>query len=291
MARRAATRRIAGVDSRPSAPYDGASEAASGIGVQFFDSAGIRIAFIDEVPHDRRGVPVVLVHGFASTHAVNWVNPLWVRTLTGAGRRVVALDNRGHGESDKPHEPAAYATTIMAQDVVRLLDHLAIPHADVMGYSLGARITAVLALHSPARVRSIVLGGLGEHLVEGGGLPGSIAEAMETPDPASLRDPIQRLFRRFADGNGADRIALAACIRGSRQSLSASEVGRIGCPALVAVGTSDPIAGDPHRLAALLPAGQALDIPGRDHNLAVGDKVYKQGVLAFLDERDRAGSG
>lgn len=262
-----------------------------GWGVHSFDSAGVRIAYIDETPAGHRGPPVVLVHGFASTHAVNWVNTLWVRTLTEAGRRVVALDNRGHGASGKPHEPAAYATTVMAQDVARLLDHLGIGRADVMGYSMGARITAFLALHSPARVRAIVLGGLGEHLVEGGGLPGSIAEAMDAPDPASLADPTQRMFRRFADANGADRLALSACIRGSRQSLDASEAGRIACPALVAVGTRDPIAGDPHRLAALFPAGRALDIPDRDHNLAVGDKVYKTGVLAFLDECDRAGSG
>ena len=256
-----------------------------------FDSAGVRIAFMDETLPDLRGPPVVLVHGFASSHAVNWVNTLWVKTLTGAGRRVVGLDNRGHGQSGKPHEPAAYATTIMAQDVVRLLDHLAIPCADVMGYSMGARITAFLALHNPERVRAIVLGGLGEHLLEGGGLPGSIAEAMDAPDIASLTDPTQRMFRRFADANGADRLALAACIRGSRQVLSVAEVRRIRCPALVAVGTRDPIAGDPHRLAALFPAGQALDIPDRDHNLAVGDKVYKRGTLAFLDDCDRAEGG
>lgn len=256
-----------------------------------FDSAGLRIAFIDQTPLRPRGLPVVLVHGFASTHAVNWVNPLWVGTLTEAGRRVVALDNRGHGDSAKPHDPAAYATTIMAQDVVRLLDHLGIPRADVMGYSMGARITAFLALNSPDRVRAIVLGGLGQHLVDGGGLPDSIAAAMDAPDPGALADPTQRMFRRFADANGADRIALSACIRGSRQALSASEVRRIACPALVAVGTRDPIAGDPHRLAALFPAGRALDIPDRDHNFAVGDKVYKQGVLAFLDDCDRTDTG
>lgn len=256
--------------------------------VQAFDSDGVRIAFIDEGPSAPRGLPVVLVHGFASTHAVNWVGPLWVRTLTEAGRRVVALDNRGHGESGKPHDPQAYATAVMAQDVARLLDHLGIPRADVMGYSMGARITAFLARDAPHRVQGIVLGGLGRHLVDGAGLPGSIAAAMDAPDPAALEDPTQRMFRKFADQNGADRVALSACIRGSRQSLSEAEVGRIAAPALVAVGTRDPIAGDPHRLAALFPAGRALDIPDRDHNLAVGDKVYKRGVLAFLDDLDKA---
>jgi pimeloyl-ACP methyl ester carboxylesterase len=250
--------------------------------MESFDSAGVRIAYIDARPAAGPGDPIVLVHGFASTHAVNWVNPLWVKTLTEAGRRVIALDNRGHGESDKPHDPAAYATAIMAEDVARLLDHLGLERADVMGYSMGARNTAFLALAHPARVRSIVLGGLGHHLVDGAGLPEAIADAMDAPDLASLTDANQRMFRRFADANGADRAALAACIRGSRQVLSPEQLASIDCPALVAVGTKDAIAGDPHRLAALLPHGQALDIPGRDHNLAVGDKVYKQGVLAFL---------
>lgn len=246
-------------------------------------SGDVRIAFLDSKPPHGHGAPIVLVHGFASTHAVNWVNTLWVKTLNEAGRRVIALDNRGHGASDKPHDPDAYATSVMATDVVRLLDHLDLACADVMGYSMGARIAAVLALRHPARVRSLVMGGLGHHLFDGAGLPMAIADALEAPDLTSLADPTQRMFRRFADANGADRAALAACIRGSRQVLSQDEVRSIACPALVAVGTRDAIAGDPHALAALLPQGQALDIPDRDHNLAVGDKVYRRGVLAFLD--------
>ena len=134
-------------------------------------------------------------------------------------------------------------------------------------------------------MRSLVLGGLGAHLVEGVGLPLGIAEAMEAPSLESLTDPMQRLFRAFADQNHSDRRALAACIRGSRQTLEEAEVERIDCPVLVAVGARDEIAGDPHRLAAMFPDGEALEIPGRDHNLAVGDKVYKAGVLRFLERR------
>jgi pimeloyl-ACP methyl ester carboxylesterase len=76
--------------------------------------------------------------------------------------------------------------------------------------------------------------------------------------------------------------ALAACIRGSRQTLSPEEVARISAPALIAVGTTDTIAGSAHELAALMPKARALDIPGRDHMLAVGDKVFKAGVVQFL---------
>jgi len=253
--------------------------------MQFFDSDGVRIAFIDVPPASGGGDPILLIHGFASNHAVNWLNTLWVKTLTGAGFRVIALDNRGHGQSDKLYDSERYHTSIMAGDAARLLDHLGLPRADVMGYSMGARITAFLALERPERVRSALLGGLGIHLVEGVGLPLGIADAMEAPSAEAISDPGQRGFRVFAEQTKSDLRALAACIRGSRQVLSREEVGRIQAPTLVSVGTTDGIAGSPHPLAALFPNGRALDIPGRDHNLAVGDRVHKQGVLAFLAER------
>ena len=253
--------------------------------MDFFSSDGVRMAYLDVVPTSGPGDPVVLVHGFASNHAVNWVNTLWVKVLGDAGHRVIALDNRGHGRSDKLYRPEDYHTEVMADDVRRLLDHLGIERADVMGYSMGARITAFLALRHPERVRSAMLGGLGSHLVEGVGLPLGIADAMEAPSADGLQDPMQRMFRLFAEQTKSDLKALAACIRGSRQVLSREEVGRIAAPTLVSVGTKDPIAGSPHDLAALMPNARALDIPGRDHNLAVGDKTHKQGVLAFLAER------
>jgi pimeloyl-ACP methyl ester carboxylesterase len=249
--------------------------------MQSFQHDGVDIAFLDE----GEGEPVVLVHGFASTAAVNWVQPGWVATLTRAGRRAIALDNRGHGASSKLYEPAAYHSATMAEDVRALLDHLGLARADVMGYSMGARITAFLALAHPERVRSIVLGGLGSRLVDGVGLPESIAEALEAPSLAAVTDPQGRVFRAFAEQTRSDLKALAACIRGSRQTLSRADVAAMQVPALVAVGTKDEVAGSAHELAALLPAGEALDIPRRDHMQAVGDRVFKEGVLAFLARR------
>jgi pimeloyl-ACP methyl ester carboxylesterase len=253
--------------------------------MQSFFSDGVRLAFIDVPPEGGAGEPILLIHGFASNHAVNWLHPQWVKLLTGAGRRVVALDNRGHGESEKLTDPAAYHSATMAGDARRLLDHLGIERADVMGYSMGARITACLALAHPERVRAALLGGLGIHLVEGVGLPLGIADAMEAPSLESLTDPMQRMFRAFADQTGADKRALAACIRGSRQVLTREEVGRITAPTLISVGTRDSVAGSAHDLAALMPNARVLDIPGREHNPAVGDKVHKEGVLAFLAAR------
>jgi pimeloyl-ACP methyl ester carboxylesterase len=251
--------------------------------MQTFSSDGVTLAYRD-MPAEGAdlGEPILLIHGFASSHRINWVDPRWVATLTKAGRRTIVFDNRGHGQSEKLYDPEAYATPVMARDAANLLAELGIRHADVMGYSMGARIGAFLALQQPELVRSLALGGLGAHLVDGVGLPLGIANAMEAPSLDALSDPMQRMFRAFADQNRSDLRALAACIRGSRQTLSREEVAEIGCPSLVAVGTADVVAGDAHALAAMLPNGAALDIPGRDHNRAVGDRVYKEGVLAFL---------
>jgi pimeloyl-ACP methyl ester carboxylesterase len=243
-----------------------------------FSNGLVEIAYLDE----GAGEPIVLVHGFASTKEVNWVGPSWTGTLTRAGRRVIALDNRGHGQSSKLYEPADYHTAKMAGDVRALLDHLGLPRADVMGYSMGARISAFLALEHPDRVRSLILGGLGVHLVEGVGLPESIADALEAPSLADVTDPSGRQFRAFADQTKSDLRALAACIRGSRQTLSRAQVATIRTPTLVAVGTGDDVAGSAQGLAALIPGAKPLDVPGRDHMLAVGDKVFKSGVIDFL---------
>lgn len=252
-----------------------------GRGMPRFAHEDVEIAFLDE----GEGEPIVLIHGFASNKEVNWVLPGWVTTLTRAGRRVIALDNRGHGQSTKLYEPAAYHSAIMAQDVRALLDHLALPRADIMGYSMGARIAAFLALADPQRVRAAVLGGLGIHLVDGVGLPETIALALEAPARADVTDPTGLMFRSFAEQTKSDLRALAACMRGSRQTVSAAEVGRIAVPFLVAVGSEDRIAGSPRALAALIPGARALEIPGRDHMLAVGDRAFKQGVLEFLARR------
>jgi pimeloyl-ACP methyl ester carboxylesterase len=246
-----------------------------------FWNGDVEIAYLDE----GEGEPIVLVHGFASTKEVNWVQPGWVNALTRAGRRVIALDNRGHGASSKLYNPSDYHSEMMADDVRALLDHLQIQRADVMGYSMGARITAFLAVQCPARVRSAIFGGLGIRLVEGVGLPESIADALEAPSIADVQDPVGRMFRAFAEQTKSDVRALAACIRGSRQTLSRAEVGSIRVPVLIAVGTKDPVAGSAQELAALIPGARALDIPDRDHMLAVGDKVYKAGVIDFLNQR------
>lgn len=247
-----------------------------------FDRDGMEFSFFDE--GERDGPPTLLIHGFASSALVNWVQPGWLHTLSQAGRRVIAIDNRGHGRSARPHDPAAYHPSLMAGDAVALLDHLGIARADVMGYSMGARISAFLALEHGERVRSLVWGGLGIGLVHGVGDWDPIAEALLAPSLDDVTHERGRMFRAFADKTGSDRRALAACISSNRVLVSEAEAARIRQPVLIAVGTRDDIAGSPRDLAALLPDARAVDIPNRDHMLAVGDKVFKSAVLDFYRE-------
>lgn len=248
-----------------------------------FHSGKVEIAYIDEPAEGaENGPPVLLIHGFASNHAVNWVNTLWVKTLTRAGRRVVALDNRGHGQSAKLYDPADYDTVHMAKDAINLLDHLGIERAIVMGYSMGARIAAFVARDYPERVEAAILGGLGDRLLQPAGLPSGIAEALEAPSLDDIRDFTGRMFRSFAEQTKSDLKALAACIRGSRQHLAEEEAAAISCPVLVAVGTMDLISGNGQILADHFPNGSFFEIPKRDHNQAVGDRLHRQAVVEFL---------
>jgi pimeloyl-ACP methyl ester carboxylesterase len=243
-----------------------------------FNHAGVEIAYLDE----GEGDPIVLVHGFASTKDVNWVYPTWVSHLRKAGRRVIALDHRGHGASTKLYDPEDYHIGTMAGDVLALMDHLSIARSDVMGYSMGGRITALLGLRHATRIRRAILGGIGIGLISGGGPGENVARALEAETLDSVTDRMGRMFRAFADQTRSDRRALAACLRGSRRLMTREEAAAIAVPMLIAVGTKDDIAGSAHELAKIVPGSEVLDIPGRDHMRAVGDKVYKDGVLAWL---------
>jgi pimeloyl-ACP methyl ester carboxylesterase len=246
-----------------------------------FHNGAVEIAYIDE----GEGDPILLVHGFASSKNVNWIYPTWVSELKKNGRRVIAFDNRGHGESGKLYDAADYEIATMAGDISALMDHLKIARADVMGYSLGSRMTAVLALQAPQRLRSAILGGIGIGLIEGGGPGENVAEALEAPSLEDVTDPVGRTFRAFADQTRSDRRALAACLRGSRRLMTREEAAAIKVPVLIAVGTADEIAGSAQALGKVIPGAEVLDIPNRDHMRAVGDKVYKTGVLEFLSRR------
>jgi pimeloyl-ACP methyl ester carboxylesterase len=246
-----------------------------------FHNGAVEIAYLDE----GEGEPIILVHGFASSKNVNWVYPTWVSELRKHGRRVIALDNRGHGDSSKLYDSEDYHIGTMAGDVRALMDHLDIERADMMGYSMGARMTAFLAHGYAPRIRSAIFGGLGIGLIAGGGPGENVANALEAPSLDDVTDPVGRTFRAFAEQTRSDRRALAASQRGSRRLMTRDEAAAIKVPVLIAVGTTDEIAGSAAELGKIITGSQVLDIPDRDHMRAVGDRVYKAGVLEFLAQR------
>lgn len=250
-----------------------------------FDSAGVDIAYMDtagESGEENGKTPVLLIHGFASNMATNWVSTSWVDTLKRAGYRVVAFDNRGHGMSGKLYDLADYGAPVMAEDARRLLDHLSIPQAHVMGFSMGARISAFLTLAHPARVRSVVFGGLGINMIRGLAGTGPIARALEAESIDDVTNPTARTFRAFAEQTRSDLKALAACIRAARSPVNEEMVSLIRAPVLVAVGSDDVVGGSATELAQLIPGAHAFVIEGRDHMKSVGDRSYKDAVLRFL---------
>ena len=243
-----------------------------------FNSDGVEIAFDDQ----GQGPAILLIHGFASNARVNWHGSGWVKTLLEAGRRVVTIDNRGHGESEKLYNPELYPALTMAEDARRLLDHLGMARADVMGYSMGARIAALLTLHHPHRIAHAVFAGLAARMITGVGGGAAIAAGLEAPSLADVTDPTARAFRIFAEQTQSDLKALAACMRSSRVKITAEELARISVPVLVVAGEKDDIAGDVATLVAAIPGARGITLPNRNHMNAVGDRGYKEAVIDFL---------
>jgi pimeloyl-ACP methyl ester carboxylesterase len=251
-----------------------------------FDGTGL--AFESFGADDRRP-PVLLLHGFAADSRLNWVAPRVVGALVDAGRRVVALDARGHGKSDKPHDPGAYAGDAMVRDARALIDHLGVAQVDVCGYSMGALTTFALVATEP-RARSAVLGGVGAALAGGSMAERAprITAALLADDPSAITDPVAAAFRAFADSTGADRRALAA-IQQARRS-PPPDGAAITVPTLVIVGDADALVGSPDQLASRIP-GATAEIVSGDHLTAVFDPRFGQAIVTFLDRVDRSTGG
>lgn len=229
--------------------------------------------------------PVVLHHGFIADANLNWVGPGVVAALVRAGRRVLALDARGHGTSAKPHDPGSYGEETMAADLRQLFDLTGAPQVDLAGYSMGA-VISLLTASQDARVRRLVVGGVGGTLVERDGrgpeavaARGAVAGALRAPDAASIQDPIAVRFRMLADVVGTDREALAACAEAS--FTSAIPFAQISAPTLVLVGDADPLAARPEALAAAIPHAQLRVITG-DHLSAVTNPAFAPAIVEFL---------
>lgn len=231
---------------------------------------------------------VLLVHGFASSVEDNWVQTGWVRALTKAGRRVVALDCRGHGRSDKPHDPASYGHDRMAADVEEVLRYANARTVDVFGYSMGSFLTLRLLERKPGRVRSAILGGVGDRMLRARPNSEAIAAALTARDSSAITDPGARAFRDFAESRGNDLVALAAIQRAGNSLPDRAALGRLKLPILVVSGAKDTLVGSPEKLADALPGARAEIVPDADHLTAVSHPRMKEVVLGFLAQVDAA---
>jgi pimeloyl-ACP methyl ester carboxylesterase len=250
---------------------------------RFLTWDGLEIAY-RERGRDTTQVPVVLHHGFVADANSNWLATGVVDALTGAGRRVIAPDARGHGSSEKPHDPARYGEERMARDLGSLLDMLGVARIDLVGYSMGA-IVALIFASSDERVRRLVVGGVGSGVVECGGVDRravtnqSIIHALSVDDPSTLQGPEAKAFRALADALGADREALVAQAHSVHRGGVAVE--RISASTLVLAGDGDPLAVRPQVLSDAI-AGATLRIVQGDHIGALADPDFTRSIVEFL---------
>ena len=195
----------------------------------------------------------------------------------------MTLDLRGHGKSAKPHDPSAYDRAALAGDVLALMDHLDLQKVDLMGYSMGAHVALATAMQAPDRFWNLILGGIGAKMLQPSERTDGLALAMEADDPSTISNPLYQSFRNFADEQGEDRLALAACSRSPRSSLDMEALERLGVPTLVVAGTRDDLAGDPQGLANAIGGARSTLLPGCDHFSAIAHGLYKAAVFDFMD--------
>jgi pimeloyl-ACP methyl ester carboxylesterase len=221
-------------------------------------------------------LPVLLVHGFASSFERNWREPGWVDLLQDEGRQVIGVDLLGHGEAEKPHDPAAYAE--LEQHILRALP----PDGpvDAIGFSLGAQLLLRAAAAHPARFHRVVVGGVGDSVFRDGD-PESTARAVETGTTSDGDPAAAQAFGRFARAAGNDPAALAACLRRPTKRLDASELSSLELPVLVVLGDKD-FAGPADDLLAALPDARFIGLHGGDHFGTPKDFRFIDAALSFL---------
>ena len=237
---------------------------------------GVRLHY--ELHGPAGGRPIVLVHGFASHYRLNWVGTRWQETLVGAGFRVIGLDCRGHGMSDKPHVTSAYEGKTMAADVAGLLDEVGVARADYLGFSMGARIGLQCLLDHPSRWRGAVLAGVG--------VRGAIDDAARIAlafRGGPVDTEVARSFLDFARGHRGDLAALAACIEAPQPALDPARLAAIKTPILMVVGSRDELVSGAEQLVEEIPTARLVIVPGRDHLGTVTAREFKEAALTFLE--------
>lgn len=247
--------------------------------MQYFDSAGVRIRYVDAGAPE--GTPIVLVHGFASDYELNWVGSRWQEALAGAGFRVLGIDCRGHGHSGKPHDTAAYASELMAGDVVGLLDVLEVDRAHYLGYSMGGRLGLELVVRHPERFDRVALAGIGSRVLDRSPA-GAELIARRLRGDATVHHPIADMFFAFASARPINDLeALASCIT-APWSITRDDLLGIQRPVLIVAGDRDELVRGAPELAGLIPGARHVAVEGRNHMNAVPARAFKEAVLEFL---------
>ena len=245
---------------------------------------GISLSYLEE----GAGSPVLLLHGFTSSTEGNWRRPGIWQVLVDEGRRVIGLDARGHGRSDKPHDLHAYEDSAMVRDVGAFLDHLNLAAIDLVGYSMGAA-TAVRFAAQDSRVARLVLGGIGgdpstwgtpEVLANRAERSRRIVDGLTASDPNGITDPLARRVRALMEQRDNDLEAMSAILRADRAIGGPVDVGLVTAPTLVVCGDDDV---SPHPLAAALPHGRAEVLSG-DHESVVANAELAKAIAEFLSD-------
>ena len=247
----------------------------------FVTARGLEIAYDDIGSKDLKCV--VLAHGFSSNRQEGWLRTGWYAAIEQRRERLIALDFRGHGQSAKSHDPADYDQSEMAGDIVALMDHLGVERADLIGFSMGARLSLIAALDHGRRFNNLVLAGIGARLFDPPRATGAMAEAMQADKADDIQNPLLRSFRQFADEQGEDRLALAACSQGRARDIAPDDLFGLQLPTLVIAGARDLLAGSPEGLAEAIPGALAVSAPGCDHFGAITSGLVKGKTFDFLD--------
>lgn len=267
-----------------------AEPATTTAGPQGFDSDGVRIHYTDE----GGGEPVILIHGFATNHEVNWATV--IPALRG-DYRIVALDNRGHGRSERPAGDRKYGLH-MVEDVRRLMDHLQLRQAHVVGYSMGGMIAGKFLAEHPDRVTSAVIGGISctepddrwrecmastvTDLEAGRGLGPLFDFLGQNLEPAVVAGMKANV------PPAADQAFMAACIRQFPEfAVPEEKLAANTKPAVAIIGDKDPFKAAVDRMNACMGNLDVVVIPGADHISAFADPRFARAIRRFLDEHRR----
>jgi len=264
----------------------------------FFDNEGIKIYYEIE----GEGPPVIMIHGFAANIQANWKETNWVDVLKDE-YKLILIDCRGHGKSDKPKDADQYGEKIN-DDIVKLINYLSIEKANFFGYSMGARIITDILLQKQELFISAIIGGFPLYTTNkivkifAKVMMKKTIKGLKKTNPDDIKNKAALRFREvistYSDSNSQDLEALAYVLEGDIQRPDGiiptnperkEALKKVNVPIMTVLGSDDPIVKlGKSTLAQLVPGSCHFQIEGKDHNSVVGDPKFHMVVKAFLDQ-------